>query len=1035
MGEATGLPGKSAAFSAAAESRYRAAPFWGWNGTLNETELLRQLDLFAEAGFGGFYIHSREGLETPFLGPVWFDRVKAVVKRAAELGLEAWIYDEDRWPSGFAGGRVPARGDDYRAKGLTIEIDAALIPPDAVAAYAYRPTGDGSGDRIDSCRRLAAGSLPGAGERLAVLRVEIANTCDWFNGEAPPDNLNPACVDAFLSEAYAPYEEAVGEYFGSTVKGFFYDEPGVHDRHVAMTGGRGWIPWTGGFPAFFAERRGYDLLDRVPLVFFDAEEAPAVRHDYWRTLSERFSETFTGRISAWCAERGLQSSGHFLWEGDLGVSTRVCGSIMPNYRIQHLPGIDILGISDAETSTVKQCASVVRQAGKDRLVSEMYGCAGWDLDFERQKWHGDWQAALGVNLRCQHHALETLRGCRKRDYPPSFNYHTPWFSRIRDVEDYFARVNAALDGTDPVREILVLHPASTAWARAGSSPRGFTRRGADRDLPALKEYGEEFNALLRLLTEEHLDCDVGDELVMEGGAATTPDGLLRVGRCAYRAVVVPESDSLLGSTFRILTEFAARGGLLIALGRTPAMIEGRPSAELAAFFAGSAALRASGAAEAAAALAERIGRPLDPREADGRRARKVRARLGDAADHSVVFLANGDRERTVSLIVSVERKGALQEWDPRTGKRRTAESAPTDRGCWFAAELGPAESRIFVLDRSGASTLAEFPLLPRRRRGAETAGAPLDRPTRVEATMPNALVIDRARVRIGDGPDSPELYVWEAQERARETLGMPQVWANELRQRYLWARKSHPRDGSPVAFVFGFEAEEAPERPVRLALEGLDDVSAVSMNGVPVPLRPDGFYLDRSLETIPLPAPRIGRNELVVEYRYRLGTEVEDVAVVGDFAVRADRRLRRAERSIGLGDWRSLGYFHYPGSLVYHFTVDLAPAPGERYELEVGERRAATVAATVNGKAAGSLPWRSCPRIDLTPFLVAGSNDVGIEIVGSPRNFFGPFHCAGGPGETIDWSKFRPRDGARDDGYETVPYGLIGPVRVIRIIE
>lgn len=1057
MADPASIRAKREAFAEAADSRFRAAPFWGWNWRLEEAELLRQMDLFAEAGYGGFYIHAREGLETPFLGTVWFDRVRAVVKRAAELGLEVWIYDEDRWPSGFAGGCVPSRGDEYRAKGLTIEVDAEELPADAVAAYAYQPESDGSGDRISSFRRLGVGTPPPSGdEKLAVLRVEIANRSDWFNGEAPPDNLNPDCVDAFIAAAYAPYEEAVGEYFGATVKGFFYDEPGVHDRHVAMTKGRGWIPWTGGFPAFFAERRGWDFLDSVPLVFFDGDGSPAVRHDYWRTLAERFSETFSARIGAWCAARGLQSSGHFLWEGDLGVSTRTSGDIMPNYRHQQLPGIDILAITDAETSTVKQCASVVRQFAKGGLVSEMYGCAGWDLDFESQKWHGDWQAALGVTLRCQHHALETLKGCRKRDYPPSFGYQTPWFFKLRDVEDYFARINAVQEGTDPARDLIVLHPATTAWTRAGSAPRGFSRRGADRDLPDLKEYGDTYNALLRGLSDAYLDCDVGDELIMEDSSAVAPDGRLKVGDCAYRAVVVPEADSLLRSTFRLLKDFAAAGGVVAAVGKTPDLIEGRPSAELAAFFAGPEILRVADAAALVAALdTAPLGaalRILDLRQADGSRARGIRSRLGDAADHSVLFLANGDRMREVSFSVEVRRNGVLQEWDPRTGERRPAEAVPAEGGCRFAVELGPNQSRLFLLDRSGetaptdALASADAPTQPRRAgfkarareqdaaAGArESTAALLDKPFRVESTLPNALPLDRARFRVGDGPFSPELYVWDAQERARGELGLPPIWANETRQRYLWARDVHPRDGTSVAFVFGFEAEDNLEVPVSLAVEALEDLAAVTLNGASVPLRPDGWYLDRALATIPLPSPRRGSNELEIEYRYRLGTEAEEVAIVGAFAVGADRRLRRAEKTIALGDWGRLGYFHYPGSLVYHFAAELSPRAGERYELELGDRRAATVAVTVNGKTAGTIPWRSSPRLDLAPLLAAGRNDVGIEIVGSPRNFFGPFHSALSADGKVDWMKFRSTGTDRFDHYAVVPYGLLGPSRIIRM--
>ena len=101
------------------QNRYRSAPFWGWNADLRADRLLQQLEEMKRQGIGGFFIHSREGLETPYLSEAWMDLVKYSVEEAKKLGLEAWIYDEDKWPSGSAGGMVGARNPKYIAKGLT----------------------------------------------------------------------------------------------------------------------------------------------------------------------------------------------------------------------------------------------------------------------------------------------------------------------------------------------------------------------------------------------------------------------------------------------------------------------------------------------------------------------------------------------------------------------------------------------------------------------------------------------------------------------------------------------------------------------------------------------------------------------------------------------------------------------------------------------------------------------------------------------------------------------------------------------------
>lgn len=98
---------------------FRAKPFWAWNDKLNEHELRRQIRIFKTMGLGGFFMHSRIGLNTPYLSHEWFDLVAACIDEAQKTGTEAWLYDEDRWPSGAAGGLV-TRHEHYRMRSLVL---------------------------------------------------------------------------------------------------------------------------------------------------------------------------------------------------------------------------------------------------------------------------------------------------------------------------------------------------------------------------------------------------------------------------------------------------------------------------------------------------------------------------------------------------------------------------------------------------------------------------------------------------------------------------------------------------------------------------------------------------------------------------------------------------------------------------------------------------------------------------------------------------------------------------------------------------
>lgn len=98
-------------------------------------------------------------------------------------------------------------------------------------------------------------------------------------------------------------------------------------------------------------------------------------------MAQRFEESYMKQVYEWCDKRGLRTTGHILYENDLGYQTRVCGAAMPQLRYLHNPGIDLLGAQTDEYLTVKQCASVAHQYERSMTISEAYGCTGWELDF------------------------------------------------------------------------------------------------------------------------------------------------------------------------------------------------------------------------------------------------------------------------------------------------------------------------------------------------------------------------------------------------------------------------------------------------------------------------------------------------------------------------------------------------------------------------------------------------------------------------------------------------------------------------------
>ena len=1001
---------------------YRGAPFWSWNDQLDAEELARQVRDMKAHGMGGFFMHSRDGLETTYMGPEWLECIRQTVKVAKAEGMGAWLYDEDRWPSGAAGGLVPARGGDaFRAKVVTVE-ECAEPPRDTtdVLAMFAATLQDG---HLASLRRLSNEPALESGEACLILRREVSGPSEWFNDDASADNLNPEAVAAFIDITYEAYRQQVGQDFGGAVPGIFTDEPNVFA--VTVRSGRRALPWTDSLPEYFYQRRGYDLLDVLPWLFYEGEGAAKARHDYWHTLSQRFTEAYSKQLGQWCERNGLAFTGHYLSEQEMGNGILRGGAIMPHYRHQQVPGIDMLTEQNREFLTIKQCSSVASQFGRKWVLSETYGCTGWEFTFEGQKWVGDWQYVLGVNLRCQHLALYTLRGCRKRDYPPAFNYNTTWWKYNAVVEDYFARVGCVMTQGQVVRDVLVLHPVSTGWMMLGEGPTSAQE---------VNVYAERLNDFVQALLATHYDFDFGDEQIMATEARVEGDQLF-VGQAPYKLIVIPpDTRTLLASTVDLLERFLNAGGTVIAFDPLPMLIEAQPSERLAALWQHKGVWVLRDAYALNDVLETRLVRRVSLITPHGQQAARLlymQRRIGDQADWRpfAYFIVNNDRAHGNKVEVELEGRGRLEEWDPLTGEMRSVPAQEHDGKLRFSAEFGPAGSRLYVIDPQGAPE--PVPLLPVEsetfRLSRETLGSFIGPACAFTRTDPNVLTLDMCQYQMGESAWSETMEVWRAQNQVREALGMRPNYKNGLPQRYKWALDPHPNDGAPVSLRFRFDVRDVPTRPVYLLVEGARQFS-IMLNGEQVPNTSVGWYLDRAFHKVALPTLKPGENELVLSCAYTNHTELEDCFLLGDFGVSPERAITAEPPVLHLSDWTTQGYLHYAGSMIYHGQVE--HQAGETVHLWLGDYSAVHVAVHVNGALAGHIPWKAANGLDITQHLAPGVNNVDIEVVSSPRNMLGPLHLAAGHEPWTDWRSFRRADSTYTPGYVVQPWGLIGQVRL-----
>lgn len=494
-------------------------PFWSWNDKLNPKELRRQINVMNNLGMKGFFMHARGGLDTEYLSEDWYDCIRQCVDEAKKLGMEAWSYDENGWPSGFAGGKLlenPANHALY----LTCNED----DPNAKILGEYD---------ID-------------GKRYVIRRKADASYVDTMSADI---------TRKFIAETHEQYKEKVG--FSKNMPGFFTDEPQYY---------RWATPWSDTMPDEFMNHYGYSVFDGLAALFVDYDGADKFRYDYYKLCHELFINNFIKLLYDWCEENGCRITGHAVEESSLSGQMWCCGGVMPFYEYEHIPGIDYLGRGLASDLAPKQIGSACAQLGKKEVLSEMFACCGWDVTPLELKRIAELQYAGGVNMMCQHLYSYSIRGQRKRDYPAHYSEHLPWQGALKDFNRYFNNLGYVLSlGTESVNT-LVIHPIHSAYMK-------YKR---PQDAASIAELQNKTFELSNLLSQNQIPYHYGDENMM-AKMASVKGNKLTVGLCEYEYVIIPFSYTLDGTTAALLKQYIENGGKVWIYSDKPYCIDGRIS--------------------------------------------------------------------------------------------------------------------------------------------------------------------------------------------------------------------------------------------------------------------------------------------------------------------------------------------------------------------------------------------------------------------------------------------------------------------------
>jgi len=936
--------------------KFAPVPFWSWNDKLNDDELCRQIEEMADKGMGGFFMHPRVGLLTAYNTPEWFHSIDTCVKKAKEVGIDAWLYDEDRWPSGYGSGEVTIH-EEYRSRALLLLEEHEITADDTIL-----DTYDDKGIEYFIVKRVAP-----MGD-------------EWYNGTNYADLMNKNAVRKFLDVTHERYKEHNGEYFGKEIPGIFTDEPNYIIRNNYKSPA---LPWSDYLEDFFFERHGYNLKDNLKELFFNINDYRKIRHDFFDSASNLLLESFTKQYYNWCDENNLKMVGHFMAEDSMHYQISWTGFIMPHYEFMHYPGIDKLGRRVNQNITVKQLSTVAEQLNKERALSEVYGCIGQDCGFKERKWIIDWQAVLGVTFVNPHLSLYSMRGERKRDFPANLYYQQPYWKEEKAFSDYVARISELVSQGKRETKILLIHAVASAWCEFDPRPGIVT------------PYDAPFNTIVDLLIEENLDFHFGDESILQNHAKAQ-NGEIVINDYAYSTVIVPPSCTLKRSTVDLLTKMAQEGGgeNIIFIHPYPTRIDG----SLSENYLPEKTYKTTKIEKAVEYVSEFFKDRVKTIDYySGQNAKKIYTSSKIIEDEKIVLFANIEKTRQVKSKLIITDKRSPYLLDLASGDIFELPFERNGDEIHISAKFYAAGSLAILFTDKAYKT-------KKMLYNTDTGVSFYDGYKAVSKCEFKGMKFNEANVM-------PVNYVtmYIDGKLAAENMPLSRIW-NE----YFYRKP----DGTKFACEYEFTVNNWNNEKMTAAIECAQNLDNITLNGHRLTpkrayLEPEVYdeavnYKDVSFVKVSLEGIKNGKNILRIEgikvnntngygghyiikdFKNYHSTELDAIYILGDFKVtekdNSDFEIDFTYDEVNHKDLTGSGYPFYAGNVKYTYEVDYKKSKKQPF-LRLNTANCSYAKVFVNGKLAGYKYMRPfIYDIDLKD----GKNIIEIEFADTLFNLMGP---------------------------------------------
>ena len=411
------------------DREFTPIPFWFLNDVLSEDEIIRQLIDFKEKGVDGVVLHPRIGLpeSIPYLSNEFMNYIKCAVQKARELDMYIVLYDEAMYPSGSAHGMVVAENPEFASQVIILSRNKF------------------KGKVIAKCGGRYILQVPSKG---TIRGVHFGEDDGEKNAPASADLLSQKAVDTFIRLTHQRYYEVLGEYFGSTIIGFFTDEPSLKGRCCRKNS----FAWTWDFEKEFTEKGG-NLKDLAGL--FSGEDNDSTRL-YEKLILQKEVDVYYKSLSRFCEEHNVALMGHPHFGDDIELES--CFDVPGQDMVLRWIAPEKDPLMGAETAQGKCSADSARVHGKRRNSNECFGACckdkiPWYFTAADMKWYIDYLGVRGVNMFIPHAFYYSIRGSRKDERPPDVGPNNIWWQHYKLIADYIKRISFIM--TDSVNEAKV----------------------------------------------------------------------------------------------------------------------------------------------------------------------------------------------------------------------------------------------------------------------------------------------------------------------------------------------------------------------------------------------------------------------------------------------------------------------------------------------------------------------------------------------------------------------------------------------------